>query len=115
MATKTTYMNNFAISMQNLTVILDGKSTAPNIENTNYGAPVFDQRKVVDENFVYMPIEIAKELALSILHIVGTTEKRSGFKVNLPPEKQQEWEEAVNALDALRIRKEAEKAAEEDE
>lgn len=96
------YMNNYALSMQNLTVILDAKATAPNIENTNFGAPVFDQRKVVEENYVYMPVEVAKELALSILYVIGSTESRAGIKVNLPEEKQKQWDAAVSAIRSVK-------------
>lgn len=100
MGTNAAYMNNFAISMQNLTCILDAKSTAPNIESSNFGgAPVFDARKVVDETYIYMPVEVAKELSLSILQMVSSNEKRTGLKVRLSKEKQALWDAAVKGME----------------
>ena len=109
---KTSYMNNFTVSLQNLTCILEAKATAPNIERTQYGVPpVFDERKVVDENYVYMPIEVAKELALSLMQVINNQEKRSHFQVRLNGEKQAMWEAAIKGMDAYS----AEKARQEKE
>lgn len=99
MSTKASYVNNFAMSIQNLVCILEAQSTAPNIEKSNFGTlPVFDARKVVDETYLYMPIEVAKELSLSILQMVSEGEKRSGLHVRLSKEKQAMWEAAVKGL-----------------
>ena len=60
--TKATFVNNFTVSVQNLNLILDAKCTAPNIEKSGYGTPpVFDAHKIVDENYLFMPIGVAKE------------------------------------------------------
>lgn len=98
--TKATYVNNFTVSVQNLNLILDAKCTAPNIEKTGYNTPpVFDAHKIVDENYLFMPIGVAKELAISLLQVIGDVEKRSNFKVRLNGEKQMYWEEALKAID----------------
>ena len=99
-STKSTFVNNFTISVQNLNVVLDAKCTAPNIEKTGYDTPpVFDAHKIVDENYLFMPIGVAKELAISLLQIIGDIEKRSNIRVRLNGEKQSYWEEAVRAID----------------
>ena len=105
-------MNNFTVSLQNLTCVLEAKATAPNIERSQYGVPpVFDERKVVDESYIFMPIEVAKELAISLLHVIGSAEKRSRIQVRLSPDKQARWEAAIGAIDAYS----AEKARQEKE
>ena len=79
---KTSFVNSFTVSVQNLNVILDAKCTAPNIEKTGYDTPpVFDAHKIVDENYLFMPIGVAKELAVSLMQIIGDVEKRSTFRV----------------------------------
>jgi len=70
MTVKSLYMNNFTFSLQNLTCILDAKSVAPDIERSNFGT-VLDEKKTVDEVFLFMPIEAAKELGISILQMVA--------------------------------------------
>ncbi len=101
MAQKSAYMNNFTVAMQNLTCVLEARATAPNIEKTGYGTPpVFEERKTVDETYLYMPVEVAKELAVSLLHVVSTAEKRSGLRVRLSKDKEACWEAAVKAVDA---------------
>ncbi|HNY18804.1 MAG TPA: hypothetical protein PKJ76_02020 [Flexilinea sp.] len=70
MTVKSLYMNNFTFSFQNLTCILDAKSVAPDIERSNFGT-VLDEKKTVDEVFLFMPIEAAKELGISILQMVA--------------------------------------------
>jgi hypothetical protein len=101
MADKTAFMNNFTVSMQNLTCVLQAKATAPNIEKISYGTPpVFEERKTVDETFLFMPVEVAKELAVSLLHVVGTAEKRAGVTIRLSKDKEACWEAAVKAVDA---------------
>ena len=113
MAQKSAYMNNFTVAMQNLTCVLEAKATAPNIEKTGYGTPpVFDERKTVDETYLYMPVEVAKELAVSLLHVVGTAEKRAGVTVHLSKDKEACWEAAVKAVDAYHAEQEAAKKAE---
>ncbi len=110
MGQKSAYMNNFTLAMQNLTCVLEAKATAPNIEKTGYGTPpVFDERKTVDETYLYMPVEVAKELAVSLLHVVSTAEKRSGLRVRLNPEKEACWEAAVKAINAYHEEKAREK------
>lgn len=96
---KATFVNNFTISVQNFNLILDAKCTAPNIEKSGYNTPpVFDAHKIVDENYLFMPLGVAKELAISLLQVIGDIEKRSSFKVNLAGDKQIYWEEAVRAI-----------------
>ena len=100
MSSKSSYVNNFTVSIQNLVCILDAKCTAPNIEKSDYNAPpVFDAHKIVDENYLFMPLGVAKELALSLMQVIGDVEKRSGFKVRLNGEKQAHWEAAVRAIE----------------
>lgn len=116
MATKSQYMNNFSVSMQNLTVVLDAKATAPDIEQMGSNIPpVFNERKTVDEAFLYMPVEVAKELAISLIHVVTAGEKRTGLKVNLPADKQGLWLAAVNGMLQYEQEKKAAEAAGEDE
>ena len=99
-STKSIFVNNFTISVQNLNVVLDAKCTAPNIEKTGYDTPpVFDAHKIVDENYLFMSIGVAKDLAISLLQIIGDIEKRSNIRVRLNGEKQSYWEEAVRAID----------------
>ena len=99
-STKSSFVNNFTVSVQNLNVILDAKCTAPNIEKTGYDVPpVFDAHKIVDENYLFMPIGVAKELAISLLQIIGDIEKRSNIRVRLNGEKQAYWEEALRAIE----------------
>ena len=96
---KSSFVNSFTVSVQNLNVILDAKCTAPNIEKTGYDTPpVFDAHKIVDENYLFMPIGVAKELAVSLMQIIGDVEKRSTFRVRLNGEKQAYWEEALRAI-----------------
>ena len=103
--TKVSYVNNFAISIQNLNIILDAKCTAPNIENSGFDTPpVFDARKIVDENYLFMPIGVAKELAISLMQMIGDMEKHSNIKVRLNGEKENYWEEAVRAIDEYKER-----------
>ncbi len=100
MSTKSSYVNNFTVSIQNLVCILDAKCTAPNIEKTDFNTPpVFDAHKIVDENYLFMPMGVAKELALSLVQMIGDVEKRSGIKVRLNGEKQAYWEAAVQAIE----------------
>ena len=67
MSNNAAFVNNFTISAQNMNVILDAKCTAPNIEKTGYGTPlVFDAHKIIDENYLFMPIGVAKELAIFV-------------------------------------------------
>ena len=103
--TKVSYVNNFTVSIQNMNCILDAKCTAPNIEKTGYDSPpVFDAHKIVDENYLFMPIGVAKELAISLVQIIGDMEKRSNFKVRLTGEKENYWEEAVRAIEEYKER-----------
>ena len=96
---KSSFVNSFTVSVQNLNVILDAKCTAPNIEKTGYDTPpVFDAHKIVDENYLFMPIGVAKELAVSLMQIIGDVEKRSTFRVRLNGEKQAYWDEALRAI-----------------
>lgn len=100
MSEKASYVNNFTISAQNMNVILDAKCTAPNIEKTGYGTPpVFDAHKIVDETYLFMPIGVAKELAISMIQVISDIEKRSNFRVRLNGEKQAYWEEALRAIE----------------
>ena len=100
MSMNSSYVNNFTVSIQNLVCILDAKCTAPNIEKTEFNTPpVFDAHKIVDENYLFMPMGVAKELALSLMQIIGDVEKRSGIKVRLNGEKQAYWEAAVQAIE----------------
>ncbi len=101
MNNKSAYMNNFAFSIQNLTCILDAKTVAPNIEKSNFGT-VLDEKKTVDEVYLFMPIEVAKELAISILQMVDAREKRLHLKINLDPEKQALWDCFVKAGEEFR-------------
>ena len=100
MSTKSTFVNNFTLSVQNLNVILDAKCTAPNIEKSGYGTPpVFDAHKIVDENYLFMPIGVAKELAISLLQVIGDIEKRSSLHVRLNGDKEAYWTEALRAIE----------------
>lgn len=99
MGSSSIFMNSFTLSMQRLTVALDAKAVAPDVQPTAEGIPpVFEERRTVDEDILFMPVEVAKELALSLLQVVDTQEKRSGLKIGLPHEKQEQWEAAVAAL-----------------
>ena len=114
MTVKSLYMNNFTFSFQNLTCILDAKSVAPDIERSNFGT-VLDEKKTVDEVFLFMPIEAAKELGISILQMVAAQEKRTHLKIRLEPEKQALWDCYVNAAEEFRQQNnEAKKADEKD-
>ena len=100
MSNNAAFVNNFTISAQNMNVILDAKCTAPNIEKTGYGTPpVFDAHKIIDENYLFMPIGVAKELAISLMQVISDMEKRSNFRVRLNGEKQAYWEEALRAIE----------------
>ena len=102
MGAKASFMNNFSLSVQHLTVVLDAKATAPDIQNSADGIPpVFDERRIVEENFLFMPIEAAKELALSLMHVVQAGEKRMGIKIGLPKEKQELWDAALEAVNQV--------------
>ncbi|MBR6089451.1 MAG: hypothetical protein IKP86_05930 [Anaerolineaceae bacterium] len=100
MADKSSFVNSFTVSAQNLNIILDAKCTAPNIEKSGYGTPpVFDAHKIVDETYLFMPVGVAKELAISLFQVIGDMEKRSGVSVRLKGEKQTCWEEALRAIE----------------
>ncbi|OQA28247.1 MAG: hypothetical protein BWY58_00529 [Chloroflexi bacterium ADurb.Bin344] len=101
MTAKSLYMNNFTFSLQNLTCILDAKSVAPDIERSNFGT-VLDEKKTVDEVFLFMPIEAAKELGISILQMVAAQEKRTHLKIRLEPEKQVLWDCYIKAAEKSR-------------
>ena len=106
MSTKSTYVNNFTVTIQNLNCILDAKCTAPNIEKTEYGTPpVFDAHKIVDENYLFMPLGVAKELALSLMQVIGDIEKRSNIRISLNGDKEDYWQAAVKAIDELKSEK----------
>ena len=106
MSSKSSYVNNFTVSIQNLVCILDAKCTAPNIEKTDFNTPpVFDAHKIVDENYLFMPLGVAKELAISLMQVIGDVEKRSGFKVRLNGDKQGCWEAACKAIDDYKAEK----------
>ncbi len=104
MSNKSAYMNNFAFSIQNFTCVLDAKTVAPNIEKSNFGT-ILDEKKTVDETYLFMPIEVAKELALSILQMVDAREKRMHLKVTLEPEKQALWECYTKAAEEFKNKK----------
>lgn len=107
MSNKATFVNNFTISAQNMNVILDAKCTAPNIEKSGYGTPpVFDAHKIIDENYLFMPIGVAKELAISLMQVINDIEKRSNFRVRLNGEKQAYWEEALRAIEEYKANNE---------
>lgn len=107
MSNKATFVNNFTISAQNMNVILDAKCTAPNIEKSDYGTPpVFDAHKIIDENYLFMPIGVAKELAISLMQVINDIEKRSNFRVRLNGEKQAYWEEALRAIEEYKANNE---------
>lgn len=100
MSNKAAFVNNFTVSAQNMNVILDAKCTAPNIEKTGYGTPpVFDAHKTIDENYLFMPIGVAKELAISLIQVINDVEKRSNFRVRLNGDKEAYWKEAVKAIE----------------
>ena len=107
MSNKATFVNNFTISAQNMNVILDAKCSAPNIEKSGYGTPpVFDAHKIIDENYLFMPIGVAKELAISLMQVINDIEKRSNFRVRLNGEKQAYWEEALRAIEEYKANNE---------
>ena len=107
MSNKATFVNNFTISAQNMNVILDAKCTAPNIEKSDYGTPpVFDAHKIIDENYLFMPIGVAKALAISLMQVINDIEKRSNFRVRLNGEKQAYWEEALRAIEEYKANNE---------
>ena len=106
MSTKSTYVNNFTVTIQNLNCILDAKCTAPNIEKTEYGTPpVFDAHKIVDENYLFMPLGVAKELAVSLMQVIGDVEKRSNIRIRLNGDKEDYWQAAVKAIEDLKSEK----------
>ena len=106
MSAKSSYINNFAISIRDLNLVLDAKCTAPNIEKTEYNTPpVFDAHKVVDETYLFMPLGIAKDLTITLLQVISDSEKRSPIKFRLNGEKNEYWEAAVKAIEALREEK----------
>ncbi len=103
MSTKSTYINSFTLSIQNLNCVLDAKCTAPNIEKTDYNTPpVFDAHKIVDETYLFMPLGVAKELAISLIQVISDVEKRTGFNVRLNGEKNTYWDAARKAIEASR-------------
>ena len=103
MSTKSSFVNNFTLSIQNLNCVLDAKCTAPNIEKTEYNTPpVFDAHKVVDETYLFMPLGVAKDLAISLIQVISDVEKRSPIKVRLNGDKNAYWEAAVKAIDAYK-------------
>ena len=103
MSTKSSYINSFTLSIQNLNCVLDAKCTAPNIEKSDYNTPpVFDAHKIVDETYLFMPLGVAKELAVSLVQVISDVEKRSGFKVRLNGEKNEMWETARKAIEDFR-------------
>ena len=107
MSTKATYVNNFTVSIQNFNCILDAKCTAPNIEKTEFGTPpVFDAHKIVDENYLFMPLGVAKELALSLMQVIGDVEKRSNLRIRLSGDKEAYWQAALKAIDDCKAEKE---------
>lgn len=101
MGNNSIYMNNFTISTQKFTCMLHAQSVAPNVERSKFG-PVFDEHKTIDEAFIFIPAEVAKELAISILMIMDANEKNTGNKFLLKEDKQAMWEAAVNAIAELR-------------
>ena len=106
--TKSSFVNNFTVSVQNLNVILDAKCTAPNIEKTGYDVPpVFDAHKIVDESYLFMPLGVAKELAISLMQIISVVEKRSTFRVRLNGDKEAYWNEAIRAINEYKESKES--------
>ncbi|MBQ4515051.1 MAG: hypothetical protein II969_18820 [Anaerolineaceae bacterium] len=106
--TKSSFVNNFTVSVQNLNVILDAKCTAPNIEKTGYDVPpVFDAHKIVDESYLFMPLGVAKELAISLMQIISDVEKRSTFRVRLNGDKEAYWNEAIRAINEYKESKES--------
>ena len=106
--TKSSFVNNFTVSVQNLNVILDAKCTAPNIEKTGYDVPpVFDAHKIVDESYLFMPLGVAKELASSLMQIISDVEKRSTFRVRLNGDKEAYWNEAIRAINEYKESKES--------
>lgn len=106
--TKSSFVNNFTVSVQNLNVILDAKCTAPNIEKTGYDVPpVFDAHKIVDESYLFMPLGVAKELAISLMQIISDVEKRSTFRVRLNGDKEAYWNEAIRAINEYKENKES--------
>ena len=106
--TKSSFVNNFTVSVQNLNVILDAKCTAPNIEKTGYDVPpVFDAHKIVDESYLFMPLGVAKELAISLMQIISDVEKRSTFRARLNGDKEAYWNEAIRAINEYKENKES--------
>ena len=62
MSTKSSYVNNFTVTIQNFNCILDAKCTAPNIEKTGYDTPpVFDAHKIVDENHLIAVVTVSNQ------------------------------------------------------
>ena len=108
MSEKSSYVNSFTFSIQNFNCILDAKCTAPNIEKTEYGTPpVFDAHKIVDETYLFMPLGVAKELALSMMQVIADMEKRpNNIRVRLNGEKENYWQAAVKAIDEYKAEKE---------
>ena len=93
MSEKSMFVNNFSVSTQNLVCILEAKSLAPNIETLENGKTMlFGNGRIVDEDYLYMPIEVGKELVLALLQVISTQEKNTGITVNLPEGKQELWE-----------------------
>lgn len=106
MSDKSSFVNNFTVTIQNLNCILDAKCTAPNIEKTADGAPpVFDAHKIVDETYLFMPLGVAKELALSLMQVIGDVEKRSNIRIRLNGEKEEYWQAAVKAIEDTKAEK----------
>ena len=100
MSEKALYVNNFSLSTQDLICVLEAKTTAPNIETASNGvSAMFGQNRIVDEDFLFMPYPIAKELALALLQLVNEQEKRSGIKYMLREGKQALWEDLAAKID----------------
>ena len=52
-----------------------------------------------------MPLGVAKELALSLMQVIGDIEKRSNIRIRLNGDKEDYWQAAVKAIDDLKSEK----------
>lgn len=95
-------MNNFSVtaSGNDLLCVLEAKSSVPNIEQDAGGVPVmFGKSRIIDEDFIFMPMHLAKELAIALVRVVHNSERNAGVYANLEPEKQRLWSELSEVIE----------------
>lgn len=93
------FVNNFSLAAHNTMCVLEAKTMAPNIESLGNGkTAVFGSGRIVDEAFLFMEPNMAKELAISILVAVSRREQKIGIQYFMQPEKKALWNDLVEVL-----------------